>query len=178
MSTSTKAGAPAMSRRSLEDRARRIVEYYNRVNKDKKRVIEHFEEEGICKRTISKIIRRHEEKGDVTFMKPPGRRGTICTPEMFDRVANLFKENPNLPSGEAAKQLGIARTTIFRVLAKMREKNIETYKIVETRCPTCHQKCDPKVLLKKIGRPKKEKQVKSQPKKEESDQFDDARDKA
>lgn len=138
-----------MSRKSLEERAKRIVEFYLRTGKDKKKVVDHFGEEGICKRTVNKVIKKHEERGDVSFIKPTGRKGTMCTPEMFDKVATLFRANPTLPSGEAAKQLGIARTTIFRILAKMRENDIETFKEIETRCPTCHQKCNPKALIKK-----------------------------
>ena len=147
-----------MTRKALEERAKRIVEYYLRVNKDKKKVVDHFTEEGVCKKTITKVIRRHEEEGDVSFKKITGRKGHICTPEMFDKVAGLFKNNPHLPSGQAARELGVGRTTIFRILAKMREKNIETYKYMgETRCPTCHQKCDPKVLIKKERKPKRKK---------------------
>lgn len=146
-----------MSRQANEDRAKRIVQYYERHGKDKKRTYLHFMDEGLSKKTVYHILRRHDQRGDISFRKPTGRKTTVCTPEMFDRLANLFKDNPELSCREAAKQLGVARTTIFRIMSKMREKNIETNKVIEseTRCPTCHQKVDPKMLL-----PKKKKKTK------------------
>lgn len=142
------------ARRANEERAKRIEQYYIRHNKDKKKTYQHFLDEGLTKKTIYHTIRRHDQRGDVTFKKPTGRRVTVCTPEMFERLANLFKENPELSCREAAKQLGIARTTIFRIMAKMREKNLETYKVIESepRCPTCHQKIEPKATPKRRRR--------------------------
>lgn len=136
-----------MSRRDNEERAKRIEQYYIRHDKDKKRTYKHFMDEGLGKKTVYHVLRRHDLRGDVTFKKPTGRRVSVCTPEMFERLANLFKDNPDLSCREAAKQLGVARTTIFRIMAKMREKNLETYKIIESepRCPTCHQRIEPKI---------------------------------
>lgn len=137
-----------------QERAKRVEDYYIRHNKDKKKTYEHFMDEGMSKKTVYHIIRRHEQRGEVTFKKPTGRRVTVCTPEMFEKLSNIFKQNPDLSCREAAKQLGVARTTVFRILAKMRELNLETYKVIESepRCPTCHQKIDPQKfpqLLKK-----------------------------
>lgn len=139
----------SFSRKSNEERAKRIEQYYIRHDKDKKKTYLHFMDEGLTKKTIYHILRRHDQRGDVTFKKPTGRRVSVCTPEMFAKLADLFKNNPELSCREAAKKLGIARTTIFRVMAKMREKNLETYKVIdsEPRCPTCHQKIDPKHKL-------------------------------
>lgn len=148
-----------MSRRANEERAKRVEQYYIRHGLDKKKTYTHFTDEGLCKKTIYHILRRHDQRGDVSFKKPTGRRVTVCTTEMFDRLANIFKENPDLSCREAAKQLGVARTTIFRIMKKMREKNLETYKVIESepRCPTCHQKIENKALkgLKKTRTIKK-----------------------
>lgn len=137
-----------LSRRAIEERAQRIEQYYTLHGKDKKRTYAHFTDEGISKKTVYHVIRRIEQSGKVIFKKPSGRKVSVCTPEMFEKVANLFKENPKLSCREGAKQLGVARTTIFRIMAKMRENNIETYKVIESdpRCPTCHQKIDKKIL--------------------------------
>lgn len=145
------------ARQANEDRAKRIEQYYIRHNKDRKKTYKHFADEGLNKKTIYLTIRRHEQRGDVSFKKPTGRKASVCTPEMFDKLANLFKENPDLSCREAARKLGIARTTIFRIMAKMREKNLETYKVVESepRCPTCHQKIDPKNTVIKQKQKKK-----------------------
>lgn len=139
------------SRRDNEERAKRIEQYYIRHGKDKKKTYKHFIDEGLSKKTVYHILRRHDQRGDVTFKKPTGRRVSVCTPEMFDKLANLFKDNPELSCREAAKQLGVARTTIFRIMAKMREKNLETYKTIESepRCPTCHQKIETKINITK-----------------------------
>lgn len=145
-------------RRDNEERAKRIEQYYIRHNKDKKKTYAHFIDEGLSKKTIYHILRRHELRGDVTFKKPSGRKVSVCTPEMFDKLANIFKNNPDLSCREAAKQLGVARTTIFRIMAKMREKNLETHKVIvqnEPRCPTCHQKIEKKPNVTKEKRKKK-----------------------
>lgn len=149
-----------MSRQANEERAKRIEQFYLNHNKDKKKTYLHFSEEGISKKIIYHIMRRHDLRGDVSFRKPTGRKVSVCTPEMFDRLANLFKGNPELSCREAANQLGVARTTIFRIIAKMREKNLETYKVLETvepRCPTCHQRVDPNVLAAKLKKKPEEK---------------------
>lgn len=146
-----------MSRKANEERAKRIEQYYIRHGKDKKKTYLHFMDEGLSKKTVYHIMRRHDQRGDVSFKKPTGRRVTVCTPEMFEKLANIFKENPDLSCREAAKQLGVARTTIFRIMAKMREKNLETYKVIESepRCPTCHQRIDKSMLVKKKRKPRR-----------------------
>lgn len=156
------------SRRANEDRAKRIEQYYIRHGKDKKKTYLHFMDEGLSKKTVYHILKRHDQRGDVSFKKPTGRRVSVCTPEMFEKVANLFKDSPDLSCREAAKQLGVARTTIFRIMAKMREKNLETNKVIvsERRCPTCHQKIEPKPDTPKRKRKSKE------AKKEEEEQED------
>lgn len=153
-----------MSRKANEERAKRVEQYYINHNKDKKRTYMHFSDEGMSKKIIYHIMRRHDQRGDVSFVKPSGRKVSVCTPEMFERVAGLFKENPELSCREAAKQLGVARTTIFRIIAKMREKNLETYKVIESepRCPTCHQKVDPKVLAAREKRKSNSEKIKKE----------------
>lgn len=157
------------SRQALEERAKRIVQYYIRHGKDKKRTYAHFMDEGLHKRTIVTIIKRHDEETNnhsttdehghqsehdkqgtsnlnvnttKPEKKPLGRKPTVTTPEMFDKIANLFKEKPDLSCREAAKTLNLSRTTIFRIIRKMKEKNIEINKVIasEPRCPTCHQR--------------------------------------
>lgn len=164
-----------MSRRSNEERAKRIAQYYVRHEKNRKKTYDHFMDEGLCKKTIYHVLRRHDQDGDVSFKKPTGRKVSVCTPEMFDKLANLFKDKPDLSCREAAKQLGVARTTIFRIMAKMREKKIETYKVIESepRCPTCHQRVDPEKLKKvKEGR-KRRKKIDDSVKHEPNDNADD-----
>lgn len=141
------------SKGKFEERAKRIWEYYLRHSKDRKRTCEHFQDEGLSKRTVYHILRKYEQQGDATSKKPIGRPPTVCTEEMFSRVSQIFRENPNLSCREAALQLGIKRTTIFRIMEKMRERDLPTNKILERqrRCPTCHQKIDSNVILTKTS---------------------------
>lgn len=164
-----------MSRKDNEERAKRVEQYYIRHGKDKKKTYQHFHDEGLSKKTIYHILRRHDTTGNVQFKKPTGRKVSVCTPEMFNKLASIFKDNPELSCREAAKQLGVARTTIFRIMAKMREKNIETYKVIDSivRCPTCHQRLPPKTELPK-PRPRKSKgKGKKEQKREDDDDEDD-----
>lgn len=164
-----------MNNQKYEERAKRIEQYYLKHGKDKKKTYVHFTDEGLNKRTIYNILRKHEELGDVSHKKGDvGRKATACTPEMFDKCAKLFKENPKLSFRQAALELNVPRTTVYRILSKMKENDLETYKISETdpRCPTCHQKIDPsKVNLLKPKREKeKAKQNKKKPKKNTKEQ--------
>lgn len=153
------------TRQAIEDRAKRIVQYYLRYEGDKKRTCAHFEDEGIPKRTILNVLKRFqdklanppptddEEKESFNLMgkKPLGRKPTVTTPEMFDKVSSLFREYPDLSCREAAKRLDLARTSIFRVIKKMKENGIEINKdiVSERRCPTCHQRIkDPTKMVK------------------------------
>lgn len=155
-----------MNNKKYEERAKRIEQYYLKHGKDKKKTYLHFTDEGLNKRTIYNILRKHEELGDVSHRKGDvGRKATACTPEMFDKCAKLFKDNPKLSFRQAALELNVPRTTVYRILSKMKENDLETYKVGEAdpRCPTCHQKIDPaKVALLK---PKKEKERAKQKKK-------------
>lgn len=163
-----------MSRKENEERAKRVEQYYIRHGKDKKKTYQHFHDEGLSKKTIYHILRRHDTTGNVQFKKPTGRKVSVCTPEMFNKLASIFKDNPELSCREAAKQLGVARTTIFRIMAKMREKNIETYKVIDSiiRCPTCHQRLPPKTELPK-PRPRKTKQTKVKKEEDKGNEEDD-----
>lgn len=163
-----------LTRREIEERAHRIEQYFNRHDKDKKKTYAHFMDEGISKKTIYHILRRIEQSGEVTFKRPTGRKVSVCTPEMFEKVAELFKNDPSLSCREGARKLGIARTTIFRIMAKMRESNIETYKQIESdpRCPTCHQKIDPK-LAETLKRKKTSKSKKDSSEEAKEDKADD-----
>lgn len=162
---STQTPSTNLTRRAIEDRAQRIEQYYIQHDRDKKKTYAHFTDEGISKKTVYHVLRRIERAGEVIFKKPSGRKVSVCTPEMFEKVAELFKQNPKLSCREGAKQLGVARTTIFRIMAKMREKNIETYKVIESepRCPTCHQKIDAKIAEALEKRKNKVKSPKSKP---------------
>lgn len=164
-----------LSRREIEERAHRIEQYFNRHDKDKKKTYAHFMDEGISKKSIYHVLRRIEQSGEVTFKRPTGRKVSVCTPEMFEKVAELFKNDPSLSCREGARKLGIARTTIFRIMAKMRERNIETYKLIESdpRCPTCHQKIDEKIAetLKKKKNTTKDKKDNSMKEEDKSDEL-------
>lgn len=169
-----------MNNKKYEERAKRIEQYYLKHGKDKKKTYSHFTDEGLNKRTIYNILRKHEELGDVSHKKGDvGRKATACTPEMFDKCAKLFKDNPKLSFRQAALELNVPRTTVYRILSKMKENDLETYKISEAdpRCPTCHQKIDPakvSLLKPKRERAKQKKKVKSkqEPKKNDKLQGD------
>jgi len=135
-------------RQSYQDRAKRIADFYLRVDKDREKVLLHFEDEGVPARTIHRIIRLYEKRGDVAFKKIPGRGKKISPEEAHEKIAAMYKENPKLPSGEAARALGVSRSTFLRMLADMRAQNKETFRAPaeSATCPTCRQKCDPEVL--------------------------------
>lgn len=136
-----------MARRHFEERAQRIVDFYIRTEKDKKRVVKHFKEEGIPSRSVHRIINQFEERGDASFKKIPGRNRKVLPDEAYGRVAALFKENPKMTCADVASKMEVSKSTVLRILRQMRNDNIETYREIESViCPTCHQRCDPKTL--------------------------------
>lgn len=134
-------------RQNFEERAKRIVDFYLRVDKDKKRVVKHFKEEGIPSRSVNRIVNQYEERGDASFKKIPGRTKKLVPEDAYEKVSNFFKSNPKMACGQVASQLGVSKSTVLRILRQMRRENIETYRQVETViCPTCHQRIDPTAL--------------------------------
>lgn len=132
---------------TYEERAKRIIEFYLRFEKDKVKTLRHFKDEGVPPRSIHRIITNFEKRGEATFKKIPGRSKKIDDHEAYDKLAAMFKEDPKMSLGDVATKLGVSKTTVLRILRQMRLDNIETYREVDTViCPTCHQRCDPKVL--------------------------------
>ena len=135
-------------RQSYQDRAKRIADYYLRVDKDKQKVLCHFEDEGVPSRTVHRIINLFEKRGDVSFKRIPGRSKKLSPDEAHEKIASLFKENPKMPPGEVAKILGISRSTLRRILNQMRQEGKESFRAPSeyATCPTCRQRCDPEIL--------------------------------
>lgn len=132
---------------TYEERSKRIVEFYLRFEKDKLKTLKHFKDEGVPARSIHRIITNYEKRGEATFKKIPGRSKKIDSTEAYDKLAAIFKEDPKMSCGDVATRLGVSKTTVLRILRQMRSDNIETYREVDTViCPTCHQRCNPKVL--------------------------------
>lgn len=134
-------------RHNYEERAKRIIDFYLRTEKDKKRVVKHFKDEGIPSRSVHRIINQYEERGEVAFKKIPGRNRKVLPDEAYERVSALFKKNPKMTCADVASSMGVSKSTVLRILRQMRKDNIETYREVESViCPTCHHRCDPKTL--------------------------------
>lgn len=134
-------------RHNYEERAKRIVDFYLRTDKDKKRVVKHFKDEGVPSRSVHRIINQYEERGDASFKKIPGRNRKILPDEAYEKVSALFKQNPKMTCGDVANSMGVSKSTVLRILRQMRKDNVETYREIESViCPTCHQRCDPKTL--------------------------------
>jgi DNA-binding transcriptional MerR regulator len=132
---------------TYEERAKRIIEFYLRFDKDKLKTLRHFKDEGVPARSIHRIITNYEKRGDINFKKIPGRSKKINSDEAYDKLASMFKQDPKMSCGDVATRLGVSKTTVLRILRQMRSDNVETYREVDTViCPTCHQRCDPKVL--------------------------------
>ena len=132
---------------TYEERAKRIVEFYLRFDKDKLKTLKHFKDEGVPSRSIHRIITNYEKRGEAKFKKIPGRSKKIDSMEAYNKLAAIFKEDPKMSCGDVANRLGVSKTTVLRILRQMRSDNVETYREVDTViCPTCHQRCDPKVL--------------------------------
>lgn len=160
-------------RLTYQERAKRIAEFYIRMNKNTKKVVAHFVEEGVPSRTVHRVLRLFESRGDVAFKKIPGRGRKVSTEEAQQKIADLFRENPKMPIRAAADLLGVSRSTLARLLNEMRAENKDTFQAPpETAiCPTCRQKCDPEVLIAARQKKTKTKSLKNRANENEDGPF-------
>lgn len=58
-----------MSVSKNQEQARRIIEFFQAKNEDRKLTMNHFLDEGVSRRTINKVLQRYTNEGRVDYKK-------------------------------------------------------------------------------------------------------------
>lgn len=116
-----------MTRDESQHLAKRICTFYqNKADGDKIKTCHHFMEEGIHRRTITRVIQRFEERGSANFKPIPGRPAKVASIKKMKEVANLIRKEPNISMTEGAKKTHLSRNTFKWI--KNNKLNIKSYK--------------------------------------------------
>jgi transposase len=108
--------------------ANRVVQYYRTRGRFKKNfTVKHFEDEGINRRTIYRIINRFESTGSSMFRPITGRKRSVSTPKNIKKVVKLLNFS-NKSIREVANKVMIPKSTVQRIK--------ENYGIRTRRCRT------------------------------------------
>ena len=70
----------------------------------------------VCRKTIYNTWKRHQD-GETTESKPiPGRKRTVCTPEVVEAVKMHIRSNPQISIRKTAKEMNISPTSAKRII--------------------------------------------------------------
>jgi len=103
-----------------------IKTFYQTNNKSEtcRRFKEQFNRQ-IKRDTVTDIVDRFEENGDVDDRKRSGRPFVVRTEENKAAVKSLFSKDPTTSTRRAASDLGISKTSILRILSEL---NLRPYR--------------------------------------------------
>lgn len=104
-----------MSVSNYQERARRIIEFFQLKNEDRKLTINHFLEEGVPERSIINVLKRYRDEGRVEFKKKSGRPATVNNKKNQNRVKSSFKTNPSTSVRNVGQKLSISKSSVARI---------------------------------------------------------------
>ena len=107
-----------MNRVANQIRANTIIDYFQHVNFDRKKTLDHFLEQNVNRRTIERCIKRFTETGSVEFKPIPGRPVTVNTKENGKRVIASLKRNPSKSKRALGRSLRISDSSVHRIKVK------------------------------------------------------------
>lgn len=119
-----------MERVTNQIRANTIIEFFQRVNFDRKKTLDHFLEQNVIRRTIERCIKRFIETGSAEFKAIPGRPITVNTKKNGRRVIASLKRNPSKSERSMAQSLRIPKTSVHRIKAT---NGVKTF--TKKKCP-------------------------------------------
>lgn len=104
-----------MSVKLYQDRANRIIEFFQGNNRNRKLTIDHFLAENVPRRSIQSILKRFIDEDCIQFRKKSGRPRTINTKENQKRVRSSFINNPSKSVRNAGENLDIHYSSVHRI---------------------------------------------------------------
>lgn len=106
-----------MERVANQVRANTIIDYFQNVNFDRKRTLEHFSEQNVPKSTIKRHIKQFIDTGGSEFKPIPGRPVTVNTRKNGKRVVATLRRNPSKSVRSVGQSLGISKSSVQRIKA-------------------------------------------------------------
>lgn len=120
-----------MKRFEKEARAKRIIQFYiGQGCESKKTTCEHFAAEGVPKSTLYGIIRRFEVTRLTEYKSLVGRPRSVATPQVVQKIKQVFTDRPNTSVRNLASKMKIARSTLSHIKIKTLHLRARTKKIV------------------------------------------------
>lgn len=96
--------------------AKRVVHFYNnKCSKDLSSTCNHFMKEGKNRRTITRIISRYKQRGNIEFIKKTGRPSKISNDNVRRKIKNMIKIKPSTSVRNGARKLKIPKSTFGRI---------------------------------------------------------------
>src|SRR5689334_12224127 len=83
-------------------------------------------EEGKTRKTITKIISRYKQRGNINFIKKSCRPIKISTNKMQQSIKTIIKRQPSLSIRNGANKLAISKSTFGRI--KLHNLGMKAYK--------------------------------------------------
>lgn len=106
--------------------AKRVVHFYaNQCNQNLAMTCHHFMDEGKDRRTITGIIKRYQQRGNVDYIKKSGRSKKVATTKVQQSIKKLIKKKPSISVRNGASKLGISKSSYSRIKLKL---GIKAYK--------------------------------------------------
>jgi len=107
-----------MSRRQLL--ADRIVHFFENVaNRETKTTVRHFLIEKVPRATVYRVLKRYEERGNSLYKKQKGRPVSPGIEKLKVKVLRLYERDAHLSERAAAAKLGISKTYLHHIKAKL-----------------------------------------------------------
>ena len=137
--------------------AKQVVQFYTEIsNFNKFETVSHFKKQGLKTQNLYKILRRYEETGTHEFKRKSGRKVTVATPEMINKVKKRLVNTQNTIR-DTARTLGISKTRVQDIKIMMEIKTKKCQKIpkytirqekrAKTNCRKIYRRSIGKVLI-------------------------------
>ena len=110
---------------------KRVATFYNKNNQNSSLAYKHFMDEGICKKTIGRILNRLKTAGKATTNSPPGRKMKNSNVNKITKIKNMLKKNPSISNRKCAAKMKISTTTYRRIVKN--KLGLKTFK--KTKAP-------------------------------------------
>ena len=115
-----------MKRSENEALFKRVISYFqNQALGSKITTVKHFQNEGIHRNTIYKMLKRFETTNSTSYRKLPGRSVKVATPKLIKTVSSQFQKDPSTSTYAVAKRFGASQPTVWRT--KTHKLGIKTY---------------------------------------------------
>lgn len=96
-----------------EERARCILHYFNNAGeRNFAKTCKHFEEEGMHRYTVTRILKRCIERQSTELRKRGGHSSTEADKQFLEDADEIFRTNPGISVREAARKLHVPTSTM------------------------------------------------------------------